>query len=330
MKSLCINVEIVDLSNTAIRIIPDFVLKLPKLRVLNYLGCDKLQKQPNLTYCYEKLEKLFAYFGENQVENICFDRFLKLNSLTINGIIYELPYSICKCINLKELSIFDTSISTLPHEIEFLLKLKKISIWQSLFSEKDIPVQLDLREIFIHLSKCQKLTILELERNDISEMPPNINLLSKLQILNVSHNRLNSFPREIFDLVNLKELNFGVNQLKYIPKGIESLKKLRILKLNSNWKNKINLSNLYSVICNLSNLEILELWGCVSSKDLPESIVNLKKLKKIDLDNNKLVRLPRSILQMTHLEVLRISTNNISLDEIDTLKKYLLSTNIIY
>jgi len=55
----------------------------------------------------------------------------------------------------------------------------------------------------------------------------------------------------------------------------------------------------------------------------------LKKLKKLDLDNNILKKLPKSILAMSQLKILRISTNKIQLEEINEIKKYLTTTKII-
>jgi Leucine-rich repeat (LRR) protein len=127
----------------------------------------------------------------------------------------------------------------------------------------------------------------------------------------------------------LKELDLGINQLKEVSKGIGKLTQLKTLKLNSNWKNKLDTQNLFDEITELSNLEILELWSCQSIKAIPETISNLKKLKKIDLDNNLLEKLPKSILSMTHLKTLRISTNKISTEEINELKKYLTTTKVI-
>ena len=66
-----------------------------------------------------------------------------------------------------------------------------------------------------------------------------------------------------------------------------------------------------------------------SLESIPETISSLKKLKKLDLDNNLLEKLPKSILTMTHLKTLRVSTNKNSAEEITELKKHLTTTKVI-
>jgi leucine-rich repeat protein SHOC2 len=325
----CFQLEKLDVSFTGILEIPDFVFRLPNLKELNYLGCAEIQSQPNMFSSKQPLEKLSMYISKGQSLPVEIANLKNIKSLTISGELKEVPKIVYRLSNIEELQIFDSKISTLSAEVENLSKLKKLAFWQPLFSLEDKAVTLKLEEIFCHVSKCKNLKELYLDNNSIKTIPENVSLLSQLQVFSIKDNLLVSYPDALYKLKNLKELDLGTNKLKEVVKGIGSLAQLKILRLNSNWKNKLNVENLFNEIAELLNLEILELWSCQSVKEVPEAISSLKKLKKLDLDNNLLKKLPKSILSMPQLKMLRISTNKIQLEEINELKKYLTSTKII-
>jgi len=325
----CFQLEKLDISFTGIAEIPDFVFRLPNLKELNYLGCIELQSQPSLFSSQQPLEKLSMYIGKGQSVPVEIVNLKNIKSLTISGELKEVPKVVYRLSKIEELQIFDSKVSTLSAEVENLRELKKLTFWQPLFSLEDKAVALKLEEIFFHVSKCKNLKELCLDNNGIKKIPENISLLSQLQVFSIKDNLLVSYPDAIYKLKNLKELDLGVNQVKEVAKGVGNLKQLKILRLNSNWKNKINVENLFNEIEELSNLEVLELWSCQSVKEIPETISSLKKLKKLDLDNNLLKKLPKSIFSMLQLNILRISTNKIQLEEVNELKKHLTSTKII-
>jgi Leucine-rich repeat (LRR) protein len=325
----CFQLEKLDISFTSISEIPDFIFQLPNLKELNYLGCKKLQNQPKCFSSQQPLEKLSIYIGKHQTIPAEFENLTNLKSLVLSGELKEIPKSIYNLATIEDLEIFDTKISIFSTEIEKLSNLKKVSFWQSLFLPSDKPISLNLEEIFQNLSKCNNLKELYLNRNGIDKVPENIQLLSQLQTFSAKENLLKSYPNSLYKLTNLKELDFGVNQLKEVSKGIGKLTQLKTLRLNSNWKNNLDTKNLFDEIDELINLETLELFSCQSVKEIPETISKLKKLKKLDLDNNLLEKLPKSILSMTQLKILRVSTNRISSEEINELKRHLTTTKII-
>ena len=325
----CLQLEKLDVSFTGILEIPDFIFQLPRLKELNYLGCTKLQNQPNLFSSQQRLEKLLIYIGKGQAISAEIAGLTTIKSLTISGELKKIPNFIYNLTGIEELQIFDTKVSALSAEVGKLSELKKLAFWQPLFSLEDKGVTLKLEEIFRNVSKCKNLKELRLDNNGIKEIPENVSLLSQLQVFSAKDNLLSSYPTSLYRLINLREFDLGTNQLKEVAKGIRALTKLKILRLNSNWKNKLNTENLFDEIAELIDLETLELWSCQSIEKIPETISNLKKLKKLDLDNNILKKLPKSILAMSQLKILRISTNKIQLEEINEIKKYLTTTKII-
>ncbi|WP_165590665.1 MULTISPECIES: leucine-rich repeat domain-containing protein [unclassified Flavobacterium] len=324
----CLQLEILNISYTEINEIPDFVFKLPKLKELNYLGCTKLKSQPKSFFSNQSLKKLSIYISKKHILTEELKDLLSLKSIILNGEINQVPDLIYDLNNLEELEFFDTKISTVSKKIEQLKNLKKISFWQALFLDEK-PIKLKLDEIFLNISKCNNLKELNLNKNGITEIPNNISSLKQLQKFSAGDNKLTSYPDSIYRLNKLREIDLGINQLIEVKEGIGNLKELRILKLNSNWKNKIDTKNLFNEISQLENLEILELWSCQSINKIPETISELRKLKKLDLDNNLLENLPKSILTMKQLKTLRVSTNKISQTEINEIKKHLVSTNVI-
>lgn len=325
----CHQLERLDVSFTGISIIPDFIFQLPKLKEFKYLCCNKLQKQPKSFSAQQPLEKLAIYVGQGQSISDEITSLKNLKSLTISGKLKEIPKSIFNIANIEELELFDTKVSVIAPEIRNLTKLKKLSFLQALFLSSEKPASLRLSEVFHNLSECNSLKELRLDSNGIKEIPTNIELLTQLQVFSAKDNFLTSYPDSLYNLPNLKELDLSINQIQEISKGISKLTQLKILKFNSNWKNNLVTKNLFDEISGLVNLETLELWSCQSIKEIPETISNLKKLKKLDLDNNLLQTLPKSMRSMHQLKTLRVTTNQISSAEIAELEKHLPNTKII-
>lgn len=325
----CLRLEKLDLSFSGIEEIPDFIFNLPRLKELNLSGCKNIKKLPSSFTSTQSLEKLSIHVGEKHEFPKEIASLKHLKSISISGNLRAIPISILHLDKLEELELIDTKISTLPKEIKELKSLRKFSLSQALFSSEDKPTHLNLEEIFENLSSCNRLKEINLNRNGIKVIPANIKVLKGLRKFSAHDNILESFPIEIYELPNLILLDLGVNRIREVPRGIKKLRKLQVLKLNSNWKNSLNTTALFDEISELQDLEVLELWSCQSIKELPEEIASLKKLKKIDVDNNLLTSLPMSICDMTQLKVLRVSTNKIPIEIINCLKEKLTKTKII-
>lgn len=325
----CKALEKLTISFTPIREIPNYIFDLPKLKELNFAGCKELRNQVIPFSASQPLEKLSLYANSSNTFFDEIEKLTKLKSLTISGKINEIPKSVFNLSSLQELVLFDTQISTVPIEIGKLKSLKKFSISQAVFLPDDEYMPLHLEELFKNLSQCHILKELHLNSNGIKQIPESIKLLKQLEVFSAEDNLIVSYNKALHDLTKLKVLNLGINQLKEIPTGIGQLTQLKILKLNSNWQNNFDAKNLFDEIYKLTDLETLELYSCQSIKAIPETISNLNKLKKLDVDNNLIEKLPRSIFNMTHLNTLRISSNKITPKEISEIKTHLTSTKII-
>lgn len=101
-------------------------------------------------------------------------------------------------------------------------------------------------------------------------------------------------------------------------------KQLRDLQISFEQEiSKKSLSVLLERIINFTNLERLDLAGCKALKELPKGIVNLKKLKYLNLSHCNLRSLPKEIDQLSNLDRLYVNHNtelNSLPDEITDLK----------
>ena len=107
-----------------------------------------------------------------------------------------------------------------PRDSVFSLKLKK--------RLKKIPM-----EVFTEFPNLQ---LLDLSRNRIREVPPEIGMLKKLKKLILERNKIEALPAEIGELEDLRELIINRNELTTLPTEIGNLKKLRYIDM---WSNNI-------------------------------------------------------------------------------------------
>ena len=84
------------------------------------------------------------------------------------------------------------------------------------------------------IEEILNLELLNLNNNQLIEVPKEIFTLTNLQELYLSSNKLTEVPKEIGNLTNLQELYLSNNQLTEVPKEIGNLINLQILYLDNN------------------------------------------------------------------------------------------------
>lgn len=105
---------------------------------------------------------------------------------------------------------------------------------------------------------------------------------TKVYKLNLSRQNLTTIPPEVYTFVNLQRLDVSYNQLTEVPREIGTLKNLQSLDIT---KNKV--AHLPATISLLTYLNEL-LIGDNEFKQLPETILQLKYLTLLEVDNNKI------------------------------------------
>ena len=184
----------------------------------------------------------------------------------------------------------------------------------------------DLKELPENISYLTGLTKLHLLNNKLEKLPENIGSLNKLEILGLGGNKIENLPETIGGLTSLRDLFLPYNQLKKLPESIGELTKLKILDVRSN-----KLENLSESIGKLTNLINLDLSNNELEK-LPDSICELTMLTNINFYNNQLKEIPESMYKLTKLEYLELSDNNLiklpeKIGELTSLKELALVNN---
>ncbi|KAH9626307.1 hypothetical protein KSS87_022290 [Heliosperma pusillum] len=160
------------------------------------------------------------------------------------------------------------------------------------------------------LGSCQKLSLLNLAGNRFSgEIPPKLGDLKQLMGLNLQHNNITGrIPYEITQLTSLLTLNISWNSLSgSIPPSISVLTKLNYLHLQGN---KLT-GSIPSTIGSMNNLIELQLGQNLLSGDIVSLPTKLQF--SLNLSHNLFTGpIPKSLDQLTYLEILDLSYNSFS------------------
>ncbi|KAL4239434.1 hypothetical protein ACF0H5_000249 [Mactra antiquata] len=285
LKSL----KILNFYNNQLSALPDSFGNLPNLRMLD-LSRNRLKHLPNNFNSSRTLEKL--YINRNILE-------------ILPSWINDLP-------NCIELSIKDNHLQEEPLLDSFSLKCSKLKhlnmSGNSMLRLPDTLGELhELEELYLGS------VIGELERrnfqngNWLVKLPMSVCFMSNLRVLNVEENQLNELPNNFGDLISLEILELGQNMLHTLPDSFGNLRSLRICTLS---KNLINW--LPSNFGELSSLEDLRLDNNELA-ELPESFCKLSSLKTLDLFSNRLTEIPSALQHLKNLVRLDMECNDIQL-----------------
>jgi Leucine-rich repeat (LRR) protein len=106
-----------------------------------------------------------------------------------------------------------------------------------------------------------------LGHNLLPSLPPQIGNCKQLRKLDLTHNRLSVLPSELQFCERLEEIDVSFNQLISIPKELGKLKELRILNLRHN-----QLKSIPDSLCECTKLEHVNCDGNALLVDIPESL----------------------------------------------------------
>jgi len=161
-----------------------------------------------------------------------------------------------------------------------------------------------------------RITELQINQNDLKEIPSSILKLTSLKKLGLLINNIEVIPSDIKNLSQLEELCLDENKIKKLPDEIFKLTNLKFLGLSGN-----RIETIPSSIKNLSNLEELQVFKN-SIKKLPDEIFKLKNLKRLVANENSIEKIPSNIKNLSQLEYLYLNNNKIKElpDEIFNLK----------
>ena len=324
----CRQLEEVILAENEIKTFPAWLFALPALKKLD-ISFNRNHVIPPALAKAQKLEKLVISVPADKTLPEAVLYLPQLKILHISGALSELPDGLFNLSQLQEIGLFATELDTIPEGITRLPKLKKFWFQQYWFSER--LAQIDVEDVLDKLSRCPALRVLDLMTSADLIRPDNegIGKLTQLRELYLQQNGLTAIPAGIFKLENLRILDLGINNIRSVPKEIAQLMKLKKLCLNANHTPPLDTRHLWQQIAVFGQLDTLALWSCQAKMDIPEEIAALKKLKSLDVDNNKITKLPESLATMVWLEKLRISTNPLPESEAERLQAALPHTKVM-
>ncbi len=125
------------------------------------------------------------------------------------------------------------------------------------------------------------------------------------QLLNYKGQNLTQFPPSLRENTHISNLNLDNNKNSSIPDWIGEFTNLKVLYLNENQINDIE------VLTTLPNLEVLHL-SANQINFIPESIANLTHLKRLFINNNHITHLPDTICNLLLLHVLLVANNKLT------------------
>ncbi|GJJ69382.1 hypothetical protein EMPS_01728 [Entomortierella parvispora] len=327
------------LDHNDIKIVPDSLLKLSKLDVLD-LSCNsissfhaafKLKKLKNLRrlnldhnmltdispiYKLKALRELRMNHNFVPYLAIAIQNMSKLKILAMeSNSLATLPETMGKLGNLCELRLSHNNLRALPESIGSIRTLQVLALRSNLLEKlpeswKDMEnlstLDLSCNRLTVlpqDIVRLPKLTHLDLHDNQIQLLPEKIGQLSNLVVLQLCNNNLQELPKDIGRLRDLHDLVLSFNQLQVLPEEIGKLNKLQELKFDNN-----PLRSLPKTIQRLVNVRRVHLQGC-ELRDLPVELGTVfKELVYLDLSCNQFEVLP-ALDQMHKLEEFYISNN---------------------
>ena len=300
------NLVSLNISHNAVQNLPIEIEKLSSLQELDISGNDFKSIAPDLSNL--PALKILDLSG-NHLTGLPegFDKLYSLERLMFKNNFLSTFSASEKLKNLKVLDLSVNKLTTFPSTIANLITLTEIDLSGNKF--KEIPEQ---------IGNLKNLEYLALNQDSIKKIPNQIGNLKKLLSLNLSNNSLTVIPNDFGNLVNVTQVNLNANRLDSLPENFVNLKSLEELDLTNN-----RLKNLPKQFGKLQTLISLKL-GHNQISELPDDICDLTNLEYLDLrDNISLRKLPENIGNLTKLNSLYLYKTNISKEEKERIKKLL-------
>jgi Leucine-rich repeat (LRR) protein len=255
----------------------------------------------------------------SKAENLTGLRWINIDRTNV----HYLPEELEKMTKLEEISMKHNKLRSLHGELASITTLKQIIASDNHLQNKGIPPQLfraekslDQKVLDNDKREGSDLQVLDLSKNELEEVPKDLECAKDLIVLNLSHNNIDQIRQNLFLEVNgLKYLNLSYNKLDSIPSKCRRLIRLKHLDISNNplemaqlrflpdltTLTHVNLSNTkrtksntplnFEKLVNLIELNFSE----NDLVDIPECCFTLKNLKKLNLSLNLIKNLPLHI-----------------------------------
>ena len=226
--------------------------------------------------------------------------------------------------SLQILDMHDNNLKVLPEEIGALENLSRLNLSHNkltflpvgFYKLKQLRVvnlcHNELNELDEELGNLDMLDNLDIAHNKLIELPASIGCLSKVSNFNASHNMLESIPYEISFMRSVNCLEMSHNNIQELGDSIKDLHCLERVYLQHNklkvmpiLKSCQHLKEIYLGFNQIEELTDIDLENMPNIKlldlrdnkipSLPDEIINLQGLERLDVSNNDLATLPFSL-----------------------------------
>lgn len=228
------------------------------------------------------------------------------NPLTIKKIQLDIsdtyiPKEIAKCENLEQLDISYSEVDKIPSFVAKLPKLKRLA-----FNGCE---QLDFPDNLNEYTSLVKLEAHCASKGALSKCFK----LENLESLKIDGKKIKNIPDSIQKLKNLKELSLLDTSITILPIEISHLKKLQYFQNNQPTYHEIkaiDLNQFIEVLAQCQNLKKLDLSQNSISK-IPNTISKLISIQSLNLSENELTKLPNELYMLNNLTVLDLGANEL-------------------
>uniref|UniRef100_A0A8C7A5K2 Erbb2 interacting protein n=1 Tax=Nothoprocta perdicaria TaxID=30464 RepID=A0A8C7A5K2_NOTPE len=165
------------------------------------------------------------------------------------------------------------------------------------------------KEIFTFEKTLEELY---LDANQIEELPKQLFNCQSLHKLSLPDNDLTTLPASIANLINLRELDVSKNGIQEFPENIKNCKVLTVVEANCLSQNTVYCVNVFLFCYRLTKLQILELREN-QLKLLPKTMSRLTQLERLDLGSNEFTEVPEVLEQLSGLKEFWMDGNRLTL-----------------
>ncbi|OJJ20040.1 hypothetical protein BKI52_16335 [marine bacterium AO1-C] len=286
--------EVLDLEDNDLDILPEELLQLKHLRVLNTNLNYGLATVPDLSK-FKQLEELYIEY--TKLDSLP-EAFFKLPNIRV---LYTQNSTLD-----KDTSIIRQMMQAFPQAEITSRSLEAVALEDSTDEdeykgcEKITIDDYNLNKLPVHLFKADKVKELIIDCRHVKEIPDELENLQTLEVLHLKISDLKSLPLPVTTLKNLKELHLDCWRLEEFPAEIAHLSSLR--KLVNKGHGVKNISSHIFALQNLTHLEIHN----IHTLHLPQEIGQLTHLKTLILESCRYVTVDAAIQKLKNLEILEM------------------------
>jgi leucine-rich repeat protein SHOC2 len=331
-------IKVIDFEDNALTVLPEVhnFLLLERLSITK----NRLTKLPSSLGGCKRLKSLYA--DNNRIQQLMFT-FEQLTELQLLNVAHNelsaIHPSIGNCASLQILHLHYNHLVTLPYTIGLLSKLIRLTIHDNpsisvpkqvlaagidvavdflkkmLDADESKQIWLNNMHLFVvplpNVSQVQefavwkRIRILNLDRNELHNLPVELCVLDELEVLSVEHNLLTTVTPTLMQLSRLQVLAIGNNRIQSLPQSLKKLIQLEELLLETN-----SLTVVPTMLPSLISLTDLR-FDNNRVASLPPELANLQMLQILSFQNNVVDTIPSSFTSLHRLAYLRCGSNKI-------------------